>query len=100
MWARGMSKSDKARLAGRVTGLVQGVNFRWFMQRRANEIGVVGYVTNNPDGSVRFVAEGTRDELDRLLDYARLGPSSAVVENVETEWSAATDEFYRFEIRY
>jgi acylphosphatase len=38
--------------------------------------------------------------LERLLDFIRVGPSMAVVENVEVEWSAATGEFHRFEIRY
>ncbi len=95
-----MSKDQNARLTAHVTGMVQGVNFRWFTQRRANELNVVGYVKNEPDGSVSFVAEGPRATLERLLDYARSGPSSAVVENVETQWGAPTGEFHRFEIRY
>ncbi len=95
-----MSASKITRLAAHITGLVQGVNFRWYTQRRAHELGLVGYVRNEPDGSVSFVAEGDRAALDRLLDFARTGPSSAVVENVETEWSAPTGEFHRFEIRY
>jgi acylphosphatase len=95
-----MSKDQTSRLTAHVTGLVQGVNFRWFTQRRANELNVVGYVKNEPDGSVSFVAEGPRESLERLLDFARSGPSSAVVENVETEWGTPTGEFYRFEIRY
>jgi acylphosphatase len=95
-----MAANQHTRLTARVTGLVQGVNFRWFVQRRANELNVVGYVKNEPDGSVSFVAEGPREALERLLDFARSGPSSAVVENVETHWGAPTGEFYRFEIRY
>ncbi len=95
-----MSKDQNARLTAHVTGLVQGVNFRWFTQRRANELNLVGYVKNEPEGSVTFVAEGPREALERLLDFARSGPSSAVVENVETEWGTPTGEFHRFEIRY
>ncbi len=95
-----MSLHQTARVTGHVTGLVQGVNFRWYTQRRANDLKVVGYVKNEPDGSVTFVAEGPREALERLLDFARSGPSSAAVENVETEWVAPTGEFYRFEIRY
>lgn len=89
-----------ARVTAIVTGLVQGVNFRWFTQRRASELGLVGYVRNRSDGSVEFVAEGPRDALDRLLDAARAGPSSAVIENVEVAWDASTGEFRRFEIRF
>ena len=89
-----------ARVTAIVTGLVQGVNFRWFTQRRASELGLVGYVRNRSDSSVEFVAEGPRDVLDRLLDAARTGPASAVVENVEVAWDTSTGEFRRFEIRF
>jgi acylphosphatase len=92
--------TTNARLTAVVTGVVQGVNFRWFTQRRATELGLVGWVRNRGDGSVEFVAEGARADLERLLDLVRTGPSSAVVENVETRWSAATGEFHRFEIRF
>jgi acylphosphatase len=89
-----------SRLHGIVTGIVQGVNFRWFTQRRAADLGLVGYVHNQPDGSVEFVAEGPRQDLERLLDQVRTGPASAVVENVEVQWSTPTGEYYRFEIRF
>jgi acylphosphatase len=87
-------------LHGIVTGIVQGVNFRWFTQRRAADMGLVGYVCNRSDGSVEFVAEGTRDALERLLDVVRVGPASAVVENVDAQWRAPTGEYHRFEIRF
>jgi len=89
-----------ARVTAIVTGLVQGVNFRWFTQRRASEQGLVGYVRNHSDGSVEFVAEGPREALEHLLDEVRVGPSSAVVENVQVKWDAPTGEFQRFEIRF
>ncbi|MDE3088279.1 MAG: acylphosphatase [Chloroflexota bacterium] len=95
-----MSENSSARLTAIVTGLVQGVNFRWFTQRRATELGLVGYVRNRSDGAVEFVAEGARDALERLLDAARAGPSSAVVEHVDARWAAPTGEFRRFEIHY
>lgn len=92
--------ASPARLTATITGLVQGVNFRWFVQRRASELGLTGFVRNQSDGSVHFVAEGPREMLDRLLDAARVGPSSAVVENVETQWGRPTGEFRRFDIRF
>ncbi len=88
------------RLTAIVTGLVQGVNFRAFTQRRASALGVVGYVRNRADGAVEIVAEGSRELLERLLDWARRGPPMAQVENVDAQWSATTGEFARFEIRY
>ncbi len=95
-----MLDSTNARLHAIVTGVVQGVSFRWFTQRRATELGLAGWVRNRADGSVEFVAEGSRDALEGLIDIVRVGPASAAVENVATEWQSATGEFHRFEIRF
>ena len=51
----------------RFTGRVQGVSFRWTTCRLAERFGVAGWVCNEPDGSVRLVAEGHGDELDRFV---------------------------------
>lgn len=56
-------------------------------------------VRNTFDGDVEVVAEGPRDKLETLLDYLRRGPRSAVVTQVDVEWSSASGEFRRFEIR-
>ncbi len=92
--------SELTRLQAEVRGLVQGVNFRWYAQRRANELGLRGFVRNLPDGSVQVIAEGPRWSMEALLDFLRVGPSAAIVEGVETAWSAPTGEFSRFEARY
>ena len=92
--------STQARLTLNVTGMVQGVNFRWFTQRRAAELGLTGWVRNRADASVEIVAEGDREAVERLLDAVRAGPPEAVVENVDAQWSAPSGEFHRFEIRY
>ncbi len=91
---------DRERLFAIVTGLVQGVNFRAFIRRRALELELSGYVRNRADGAVEIISEGSRGQLDRLADAARRGSPAARVENVETDWSAATGEFTRFEIRF
>lgn len=87
-------------MRGHVSGLVQGVNFRWFTKRRAVDLGLTGWVRNLADGSVEFVAEGDRASLDALIEVVRIGPASAVVETVDTDWSPPTGEFHRFEVRY
>ncbi|MBI3537412.1 MAG: acylphosphatase [Chloroflexi bacterium] len=87
------------RVTAIATGLVQGVNFRVFVQQRARELGLIGYVCNRADGAVEIIAEGSREILERLVDAARRGPPSAHVESVDAQWSAATAEFHRFEIR-
>ena len=90
----------RLRLVAVVTGIVQGVNFRWFANRQANSLGIVGYARNCGDGSVQVVAEGTRPQLNTLLELLRQGPPSAVVDNVEETYSPARNEFFDFRILY
>lgn len=82
-----------------VRGLVQGVNYRWFTQRRADALGLTGHVRNMPDGSVLVVVEGPRTDIESLIATLRVGPSAAVVESVRVEWHAPSGEFDRFEVR-
>ena len=87
------------RLTARITGRVQGVGFRWWVQRRAAELGVVGWVMNAPDErSVELVAEGEPDAIAELERLVRVGPSGASVESVDLERSPASGEFDRFGI--
>src|SRR5271170_1437118 len=64
-----------------VRGRVQGVGFRWFVEREAHILGIAGWVRNNPDSSVEILAMGSRDQLtgSRL----REGPRAARVDDVE-----------------
>jgi acylphosphatase len=87
------------RLDATVRGDVQGVGFRFFVLRQAARLGVVGWVANAPDGSVRVVAEGERDALDELAGLLRQGPSGATVTDVEAHRAPATNSFSHFEVR-
>ncbi|MDX1531613.1 MAG: acylphosphatase [Rhodothermales bacterium] len=87
---------DPARLSATVRGRVQGVGFRYFTRVRAERLGLVGFVRNEPDGTVTVVAEGNRPNLEGLLDALRSGPSAAVVQDVEAEWSDARGTFDGF----
>jgi acylphosphatase len=66
-----------------VRGRVQGVGFRWFVEREAHILGISGWVRNNADGSVEIMAQGTRDQLLGLRSRLRQGPRAARVDNVE-----------------
>ncbi len=66
----------------RVTGRVQGVGFRYSARQVAREIGVKGFVRNQPDGSVYIEAEGEPDQVERFLAWCREGPSRAVISHV------------------
>jgi acylphosphatase len=68
------------------TGLVQGVGFRWFVARRARELGLSGYVRNLSSGGVEAEAEGEREEVDLLVADIRRGPRAAHVVDVRLEW--------------
>ena len=86
------------RLHARVTGHVQGVNFRYYTQSTARGIGVKGWVRNRGDGTVEVIAEGTRQQLEKLLQFLNTGPVSATVSEVQTDWLPATGEFADFQI--
>jgi len=62
---------------------VQGVGFRWFVEREAHMLGIAGWVRNNHDGSVEVLAMGTRDQLLGLRSRLQQGPRAARVDNVE-----------------
>lgn len=84
----------------RVCGRVQGVGFRAFTTRRAQQLGLSGWVRNEPDGSVRLVAEGAEDDLRTLLDHLRQGPPASRVTEVAATWDEATGAFDGFRVRY
>jgi acylphosphatase len=66
-----------------VSGMVQGVGFRWFVARHARSLGLSGYARNLPDGRVEVVVRGPDDALPALERLLRDGPAHAQVDNVE-----------------
>jgi acylphosphatase len=80
-----------------IRGMVQGVGFRYSMQREAERLGVSGYVRNRVDGSVEAVVQGSRAQVEAITAWARRGPRSARVDAVET--SPAAGDFAGFEAR-
>jgi len=66
-----------------VRGRVQGVGFRWFVEREAHILGISGWVRNNADGSVEVLAQGSREQLLGLRLRLRQGPRAARVDDVE-----------------
>ncbi len=81
-----------------ITGKVQGVFYRDSTRRKANELGVTGFVRNQPDGSVYAEAEGTQEALDALVAWCHEGPEQAVVTAVDVTEGAMVG-FEEFEIR-
>ena len=92
--------SDLAAVQAIVYGLVQGVYFRAFTSRQATALGLTGYVRNTREGTVEVHAEGEREQLEKLIDHLRIGPSGAVVEKVVINWSEYTGNYSGFSVRY
>lgn len=66
-----------------MSGLVQGVGFRYSLAGRAEARDVAGWVRNRPDGSVEALLEGADGEVEALVDWCRVGPRGARVDRVE-----------------
>ncbi|PAP77009.1 acylphosphatase [Rubrivirga marina] len=88
------------RLEATVSGRVQGVGFRRYVQRWARKLDLAGWVRNEPDGTVRLVAEGDAEALDRLTRLLWGGPPPADVASVDAERGKATGSFDGFDVRY
>lgn len=84
-------------------GRVQGVGYRWFVQKAATKLGIKGYVRNLPDGTVELEAEGDSESLDALIVELKKGPFGAHVQAVKSHrkslQSDAERRFTTFEIR-
>ena len=81
-----------------VSGLVQGVGFRYFVLKRANERGLVGHVRNLPDGRVEVVVEGPAEALDGLCADLEIGSRFSKVSKVEYLVETPTGRFTTFSI--
>jgi len=89
----------KPQVSCTVSGLVQGVGFRWFVQREAVRLGLTGWVRNNADGSVSLLAQGEREVVEQFLTAVRRGPRSAMVQDLRLEWTTAETPLPGFDIR-
>lgn len=93
---------DDAKTAFRavISGRVQLVMYRDFVQRKASALGVAGEVKNLKDGTVEIIAEGKRAILEKLIETLHKGPVLARVDSVKVEWREPTGMFTGFSIRY
>jgi acylphosphatase len=80
-------------------GLVQGVGYRWFVARRAQSLGLSGFVRNLYDGTVELEAEGERSLIEELIKESRVGPRSAQVTKLIIEWVEPLNQLGGFNIR-
>ena len=99
MSEQGNERRAAQRLEAIVHGYVQGVGFRYFVVRRANELGLGGWTANEPDGTVRVVAQGDPRALDELTRHLHAGPPGARVERVDVNRLPPVGDMRGFSVR-
>jgi acylphosphatase len=83
-----------------VSGRVQGVFFRDFACKKANSLGLTGFVQNTDDGKVEIIAEGDKDKIIQFIEAIKIGSTHANVKNCKIEWKEFVGEFRDFKIIY
>jgi len=83
-----------------VKGLVQGVGFRWFVQREAQELGLTGFVRNLYNGNVEVEVEGERGLIEELIKKIRIGNRSSRVTDLEIDWLKCNHKYDSFTITF
>jgi acylphosphatase len=83
-----------------IQGVVQGVGYRFFAVRQAQQHGINGYVCNLPNGCVQVVAEGTKGMLSDFIRQLKVGPVSAHVTGTEVQWDEQEEGFTEFEVKF
>jgi len=82
-----------------VSGLVQGVGFRYYTREKAIRLGLLGYVKNLDNDIVEIVAEGKEDKLNEFILWCRKGPDSAEVSDIKITKNENKDIYNEFQIR-
>lgn len=92
--------ADLASLQATISGRVHGVFFRAYVESRAADLKLTGYVRNLPDGKVEVRAEGERERLEKLVHYLEVGSPAARVARVKVNWGEYRGLFTGFQVRY
>ena len=82
-----------------ISGKVQGVGYRFSVKRKADSLGIRGYVKNLHDGSVFATAQGNISALNNFVKWCHIGPQGALVSNIEKTYAEIKD-FNEFRIAY
>jgi acylphosphatase len=83
-----------------VKGRVQGVCYRMETEDVARRLNLTGWVRNRRDRTVEIVAEGEKENIEKLIQWSRRGPRLARVDDIEIQWQEPTGEFKGFRTAY
>jgi acylphosphatase len=97
--ARQSAAGQQRRVHVFISGGVQGVGFRAFTLEQARGLKLMGFVRNLADGRVELVAQGPADDVNKLIEQVKHGPSSARVDKFDCKDETPNSEFQRFEVR-
>lgn len=81
-----------------VSGFVQGVGYRWFVNQVAQNLKLKGTVINNFDSTVTVIAEGNKEDLEMLIIELKKGPPKSKVNELTVQWKQPTNLFINFKI--
>ena len=83
-----------------ISGLVQGVGFRYFVMREAKKLELHGFVKNLYTGEVLTVVEGNKAIVEEMINKLRVGPIHASVKSCKVDWLEPKYEFTDFEVKF
>ncbi|MFQ6002241.1 MAG: acylphosphatase [Candidatus Zixiibacteriota bacterium] len=83
-----------------ISGLVQGVGYRWFVMRKANEYNLKGYVRNLYTDDVEVEVEGNRGLIQEFIKELRIGPRSAHITDIKIQWGDYQGKYKNFDIKF
>ncbi|MGH2582336.1 MAG: acylphosphatase [Anaerolineales bacterium] len=89
-------ENQRVRVHAFLSGMVQGVGLRYFVNQRASSMPITGWVRNLRDGRVELVAEGSRTDLETFIADVKQGPRGAQVTDVDLDWGDADGSFSSF----
>ena len=82
-----------------ISGVVQGVGYRYFVKANARTLGLTGWVRNAEDGGVEAVFAGEEKVIEKMIELCRKGPFLSEVKNIGFEWEEGEEELFEFTIR-
>jgi acylphosphatase len=94
-----MNRDDRERAHVYVSGQVQGVFFRDSARKKAEQLGLAGWVENLPDGRVEALFEGAQEKVREMIQWCEEGPPHATVEDVDAEFEDFEESLEGFEVR-
>ena len=82
-----------------ISGIVQGVGYRYSCRREAQGLGLTGWVRNLPDGRVEAVLQGTREQVERIIKWCYRGPGEARVSDIAVSYEEPAEDSKEFGVR-